>query len=238
MSWFRVTTNNLRDESVHIKKSEKHMVMLHTLANFAVGFFATQLRWALANGAETLGPSKVGLVPPPIASTLPFNSFLVPPVPFEPESLSRFSRSHISAMTDPSFYVEDEWTGYCAYITESRIWFQGFGGDNPDVGYYEDLAQQDVERTIRFELVQEGEDSTYTLLSNYAGTHELAYQFQIVVDRITGHLKIAYNDLRRQLYWDIVDGVITPFGIVTCNFRGCFWLWLWKCKWSEQDRVL
>jgi hypothetical protein len=234
VKWLRIV--GFEGEDLGKQEEEKLIIMLHALANRQVGFLVRILRWALAN-RRTSGINTVGLFPLPNASTIPFTSFLVPPVPFTSESLEWFSRCHISTMTEPSFFVDDEWTGYVIYQHEDiYCWtFNGLGGNNhsEQPGHSSQTAD---DRTIRFELVEDGDDSTYTLISNRFKSQHHSAILRILVDRITGHLVVCSN-IAHHLNWQFSDGVVTPFGIVVGLSLEGTWMWLWKCSWSEGNVV-
>jgi hypothetical protein len=232
LQWFRIT--GFEGEILQNQEIDKHMVMLHTLANRAIGLFVRELRWALTSG-RTLNPNPIGLFPPPNASTIPLTDFLVPPVPFTPESLEGFGRCHLSVMTEPGFFVDDEWTGYIYnHRTDGGASFVGFGGLPPRRRPSQD--QSGINRSIQFHREVQGDDSKFTIRSHNVRSQAWPARFEITVDRTTGHLTVAMiisNVLRRVFS----DAVITPFGIVGGIFTRGSWLWLWKCKWSAQDVV-
>ncbi|KAF2187530.1 hypothetical protein K469DRAFT_770532 [Zopfia rhizophila CBS 207.26] len=238
VQWFRLITHNRLD--LLVGDSAKLLTMLHALANRAVGFFYAELHWALATNSTPM-ETTAGLPHPLTASTIPFASFMEPPVPFTPRSLEAFSKCHLPSMTDPSFFVDDEWTGYTSLNLGSgpRLRFDGIGGDNLDVirnrldqlpnGYFPFR----VERVIRFRLVQTYGDNRYQLESNCFHNQVALHILTVTVDRCTGRLVIAHRapfGISRGL----TDAVITPFGIVQAEIpQPGHWTWLWKCNWSN-----
>lgn len=144
-------------------------------------------------------------------------------------------------MTEPTFFTDDEWTGYSSLNVGTQIRFDGVGGDNSDVtsNHLDEFPNShfpfQVERVIRFQLVQEWDNGNmYLLQSNYFHTQASLHALRVTVNRITGRLKIARNNLFHS-HWPVRDAVITPFGIVEAVHVPGYWTWLWKCKWSETN---
>lgn len=212
-------------------------IALHALANQVIGSLYQEFRWALANNA-TCTRSAIGLLQPPRITSIPWSTLLIPPIPFSSNGLANFSVCHLAAMTDPSFFVEDEWTGFTSLGAESRIRFDGVGDDNTDVSYnhLDELPNSEfpfrVERVIRFRLVRAWDNgSRYLLQSNCFQTRTAMHMLRMTVNRTTGHLAIAHN-MPLLSSWSTLDAVITPFGIVESSDLQGYWTWLWKCKWS------
>jgi hypothetical protein len=121
-------------------------------------------------------------------------------------------------MTEPSFFVDDEWTGYAC--TGPEMLFDGVGGDNSDVFHnrLDELPNDEfpfrVERVIRFRLVRQWDgNNQYLLQSNCFQTQASIQTLKVTVNKATGHLAISYNHWPRT-DWNVIDAVITPFGIV------------------------
>lgn len=229
--WFRVT--NYRGLDVGARDTVHHLVMLHALANRALSLFCRELRWALANGGMS-GPPRARLVSLPTTRSLPLATLCATPVPFAADSLARFSTCHLPAMTEPGFFIDDEWTG-CSSLGPApspgpRTRFAGVGGDDEDDG---SNIPSPVEQVIRWRLVQQWDSGNkYLLQSNCFHMHCRHLTLKVTVDRATGHLKIAHNYAPR-LDWEVLDAVMTPFGIVEAVHPRGYWTWFWKCKWSE-----
>ncbi|KAH9863556.1 hypothetical protein J1614_009488 [Plenodomus biglobosus] len=212
--------------------------VLHVLANRAVGFFYTELCWALNNGAMAT-ESTAGLLPPPTTLAIPFPSFLRPPLPFTLHGLQQFSTCHLPAMVEPSFFVDDEWTGYTSSNYESKILFDGIGGDNPYVSHNgldqlpNDRFPFRVERTIRFRLVQEWDShNRFLLQSNCFQSQTRIWMLNITVNKRMGDLKLSMSNPLRYRESNLVYAMMTPFGIVGPILPQGHWIWLWKCEWS------
>ncbi|KAF1957384.1 hypothetical protein CC80DRAFT_491505, partial [Byssothecium circinans] len=237
VQWLRLTDHqghNIRTED----DSVQHMAMLHALANRAVGFFHEELQWALSNNA-THGASTAGLMALPTISTLPIPTHS-PPVPLVPEALESFSTCHLPMMTDPSFFLDDEWTGY-AFSNAENMPFDGIGGHNLEVASnrLDELPNPHfpfrVERYIRFQFVNEwAGGSQYLLESNCYHSHGRMDMLRVIVNKVNGHLKIAHRHPLRS-DWAVLDAVITPFGIVESFGRRAMWGWYWKCSWSSAN---
>ncbi|KAF2176007.1 hypothetical protein K469DRAFT_761489 [Zopfia rhizophila CBS 207.26] len=239
VQWFRLTAHNPLDLSVG--DSAKLITMLHALANRVVGFFCAELRWALATNSTPMGTT-TGFPHPPTASTIPFASFMKPPVPFTPRGLEAFSKCHLPSMTEPSFFVDDEWTGYISLNLgpETCMRFDGIGGDHVDVSnnHLDQFPNGHfpfrVERVVRFRLVQTYGNDRYQLQSNCFHTQTALHLLTVTVDRTTGRLAIAHQTPFR-MDRVLMDAVITPFGIVerVIPLPG-HWMWLWKRDWSNS----
>lgn len=157
VQWLRLTDprgHNIRTED----DSVQHTAMLHALANRAVGFFIEELRWFISN-KETNGASTAAPMALPTFSTLPIPAHS-PPVPLVPDALESFSTCHLAMMTDPSFFLNDEWIGYNSSEREN-IFFDEIGGYNVDVAHnrLDELPNPEfpfrVEPHIRFRFVNE-----------------------------------------------------------------------------------
>lgn len=142
-------------------------------------------------------------------------------------------------MKEPSFFVDDKWTGHVSLNGGSRIRFDAAGGENLDVSHnrLDEFPNNHfpfrIERTTRFRLVQEWHNGTYLLQSNCFQLQASCYILRVTVNRATGHLKIACH---HRLRTDSVffEAAITPFGIVErFFFPHSYWTWLWKCNWSD-----
>ena len=237
VQWFCLT--DYRGHHVGTGDAAHRLVMLHALANRAVGFFYQELCWARANN-RLCGSSHAGLMQPPTAYSLPWPTLYTPPVPFTPHGLEHFSTGHLSSMTEPSFFVDDEWTGYtCNGLAKL---FDGVGGDNSEVFHNRlDEVPNDefpfrVERVIRFRLVRQWDSNNkYLLQSNCFQTQATIQILKVTVDKATGHLAISHSRWPR-MDWLALDAVITPFGIVEAVYPRGSWSWFWKCKWSGMER--
>lgn len=166
VEWFKIATPHL----LHPDDLQKLVAMLHTAANKAVGFFAVELRSALASKRVIFGNTQ-GLTPPPTGFDIPFQSLVVNPLPIpfeENTSAAAFGLGHLLVMAHPDFFVSGEWTGYFSHTGQFGIgatwaanptdFFNGIGGDNADVqanGYDRLNAHYPflVERSVRFRLV-------------------------------------------------------------------------------------
>ncbi|KAF1970970.1 hypothetical protein BU23DRAFT_600530 [Bimuria novae-zelandiae CBS 107.79] len=236
VQWLRLTYHNgdsirPQDNLVH------HLAMLHTLANRAVGFFYVELIWALENNCNNTRPA--GVMYPPTISTLPTPSHQ-PPAPFSSAGLEAFSTCHLSKMTDPTFFMDDEWKGFdCA--NGDTFCFYGIGADNDevivnrlDVGPNHNYPFR-VDRFIQFQLVREWENGErYLLQSNVFQTQASFHMLQIEINRTNGHLKIEYRFPLLSFY-AVMDAVITPFVIVLPVGANGLWYWYWKVKWSGRN---
>ncbi|RDL31110.1 uncharacterized protein BP5553_09899 [Venustampulla echinocandica] len=229
---------------------EKLVVVLHTLANKAVGFFATELRSSLAYD-RTNGVDLEGLWHPPTAFDILFASLMALPMPLTPNSAGAFGTCHLQNMTDPSFFEDGEWTGYRSWVGS---WgadanqlegasipadsFEGIGGDNMNVR----LNRLDqlpngfdclVERVARFKLVKWIDDNVFIIKSNCFQSPLETYIFTMKVDRRTGLIDvIEWVDFMGVPKGGATNVVMTPFGIVF-GFISGMWMWLWKCNWSS-----
>ncbi|KAK7177769.1 hypothetical protein PSPO01_16184 [Paraphaeosphaeria sporulosa] len=237
VQWLRLTDHhghNIRTED----DSVQHIAMLHALANRAVGFFHEELQWVLSNDA-TYGSSTAGLMALPTISTLPIPT-LSPPVPLVPGALESFSTCHIAMMTEPSFFLNDEWTGY-TFSNAEEMYVDGIGGHNLDVASdrLDELPNPRfpfrVERYIRFQFVREwaGGDQ-YLLESNCYYSQGRMDMLKVIVNKVNGHLKIAHRHPLRS-DWAVLDAVITPFGVVESFGIRARWAWYWKCGWSSAN---
>ncbi|KAJ4286920.1 hypothetical protein N0V90_012800 [Kalmusia sp. IMI 367209] len=231
VQWFRLT--DYRGLDVGSRDPIHHLVMLHALANRVVGLFYQALRWGLANDGMCT-TSRAGLILPPTIFSLPLPMLCAPPMPFTPDGLTRFSTCHLATMTDPSFFVDDEWTGYTSSGGGPKTLFSGVGGDNVDVSFnrLDELPNDEypfrVERVIRFRLVREWDGGDkYLLQSNCFQTQGNLNILRVTVHRATGHLKIAHN-YPPQSSWAVLDAVMTPFGIVEAVHPQGYWSWFWK----------
>lgn len=241
VQWLRLTDHqgrNIRTED----DSVQHMAMLYALANRAVGFFHEELLWALSHNSIHV-ENTAGLMTPPTISTLPIPAYS-PPVPLVPEALESFSTCHLPMMTDPSFFLDDEWTGYACASSNSNpedMFFDGIGGNNVDVAYnhLDELPNSPfsfpVGRYIRFNFVNEwAGGSQYLLESNCYYSQGRMDMLRVTVNKANGHLKIAHRHPLRP-DWSVLDAVITPFGIVESFGGRGMWAWLWKCSWSPVN---
>lgn len=123
----------------------------------------------------------------------------------------------------------------------AQVRFDGVGGDNSDVtdNRLDEFPNShfpfQVERVVRFQLVREWDNGNrYLLQSNYFHTQTSLHALRVTVNRTTGHLKIAHNNLLHS-NWPVRDAVITPFGIVEAVHVPGYWTWFWKRKWSRVD---
>lgn len=240
--WFRLADSN--QQEVLAEDRGRRIVMQHALANRAISFFCTKLRYALANGG-TSSQSTVGLFAPPTASTIPFPRFMDLPLPFTPGGPEHFSKCHLPTATVPTFFTDDEWTGY---ITLSRQGdgrcVNGIGGSHRDgfapansgmstpPGHFP--HGRHFERVVRFRLVEEYDGNRYRLQSNNFHSELDLHNLSIMVEKDTGHLIITHWHPRTP---DFItsDAIITPFGIVSRLLPSePFWMWLWKVQWSES----
>jgi hypothetical protein len=85
--------------------------MMHTFANRAVGYFAMQVRSALAH-KRTFSGDADGCSFPPTAFDIPFSLFMKLPVPFHKDFLWKFACCHVENMLEQTFLQDGQWTGY------------------------------------------------------------------------------------------------------------------------------
>lgn len=150
-------------------------------------------------------------------------------------------------MTDPSFFISDEWTGYSSISGSKKTTFNGIGGKNFDLLYHSDVGQwsglgqfpqgRDFEPVVRFRLAEpyDGGDR-YTLQSNNFYSEGELHILTIEVQRSIGRLKITHWHRLRPDFMT-TEAVITPFGIISGLVPHQCWLWLWKTKWSERREL-
>lgn len=218
--WFRLTTKR----GVNVgTRDDVHLVMLHALANRAVGFFFRELCWAMSKGNVYDKH-----VEPALPLSFPLATLCATPVPFTPGGIARLSMCHLSSMTAPSFFTDGEWTGYTSLGTEpNNLKFERISSGDPDP--FCNLTE--VDRTIRFRLVQEWDGGKKYLLESNPFNYASTVFVRVTVERDTGYLKIAYHGVG--IPWRMVnDAVITPFGIVHAEDAPGAWTWIWKSRWS------
>lgn len=81
------------------------------------------------------------------------------------------------------------------------------------------------EGIVRFELGGEDSEDRYTLQSNNFHSERILHKIFLDIDKSTGQIVVRYwHALMRDL--DIMDGVITPFGIMIKFNRSDLWMWL------------
>jgi hypothetical protein len=237
VEWF-----DIKDSPRDLGSGDMHKfhTVLHPFANQAVGFFAVELRSALAKKRVAF-QNISGLSPPPRAVGIPFASLMDLPIPLSHHALEAFCTCHLPTMATPDFFIEGEWTAYishtgktgkdCCTINNPIDWFYGFGGDNEEVRvngwdspntYYPFV----VERQCRFRLVNWVNDDVLFVQSNYVQSPKSIHMFHMIVDRRTGMIDI-YDYNHRGGHSGKRNSAITPFGIVQGRFRG-MWMWLWK----------
>lgn len=233
LQWFQFSDFPRAGAQVEVTQTLRtRIAMLHALANRVVGFFQIKFAWALRRCFLIGGTNNV--LPPPTASSIPFPSLLLPPIPFSSSSLDQFSTCHLACMTDPSFFVDDEWAGCISHFSDdAHVCFDAIGGDN----FQASLVQHDfpIERFIRFQLSREWEDGTYELTTNYFRSQLRIQRLKVVVHRSSGCLTIARQTSVALSGWAPAGtAAITPFGIVEGHSKG-YWTWLWKREWSAHN---
>ncbi|KAF2647190.1 hypothetical protein K491DRAFT_784873 [Lophiostoma macrostomum CBS 122681] len=238
--WFRLV--DLDRQEVSAKDRGRLIMMQHALANRAVGFLCAKLRHALVNG-NTASQYAAGLYAPPTARTIPFPRLMDLPLPFTPNGPERFGDCHLSAMTDPSFFVDDEWTGCTSKFGLSEVHVNRIGGSHRD-GFAPANSGlstppgnfpngRHFEHVVRFHLVEQHDGNQYKLQSNNYHSETDLHNITMTMEKNTGHLTITHW---HPLVPDFItsDAVITPFGIVSrLLLSEEYWIWLWKVQWSE-----
>jgi hypothetical protein len=102
-------------------------------------------------------------------------------------------------MIEPTFFLDDDWTGY-GFMSSEALIFDGIGGDNADVtiNRVDQLPNSEftfrVEQSIRFHLLLQSEDGDkFTLQSNCFHSHASIEMLRIKVNKEMGHLVIAHR---------------------------------------------
>jgi hypothetical protein len=223
-------------------------VLLHTFANRVVAYFCLELRAALVeNHFCTVSSSgfRRGYNSLPATSSIPFSSFMKLPAPFMMDNLALFGTSHLATMTDPKFLASGEWTGYYGFLNQRHHQvpvvtypdmqhgsFFSIGGPNVMVelnGLRQSVyGLPPVESTVRFHFVDWIDHRSYVMQSNHFHTELALPVWTMIVERDTGLLHITSNEHYGGLL-EVLQGVITPFGIVASGFGASFW-WLYLAE--------
>jgi hypothetical protein len=241
LKWFLL---NGREPSLTVEREEGLVVVLHTLANRAVGLFAMELRSAFKYN-HTGGPTMDGISFPPDA--VPTHELMKLPDPYSQDCVQAFTKCHLPAMTDPAFLTSEDWTGYFSFTDQRRFpalpnshdVFDSIGGDNHLVRYNGfDKPNSNypfvVERTCRFNLVNMIDEHSFLLESNCFQSQLGTHIFEMRVNRRNGVVYISQRNHDGILKGEFM-AVMTPFGIVGgCAPLGA-WMWLWKSKWSADS---
>ncbi len=195
--WTSMEDRNRESEEEY---QEMQVLMQHTFANRAVGFFCQILRSTHASS------SAIGLSEPPLATTIPFTRMMELPPPFTSRSLESLSKSHLPVMADPQFFVEGDWAGYTS--TGGRFARPYFGVGGPHLDGFADQERgtstpfgdfpwgRVFEGVVRFEVLEEEEeeadDDIYRLRSNNYHSTGALHELHITVNRRTGQLEIVH----------------------------------------------
>jgi hypothetical protein len=232
LQWARI--GDLDQDGYSPEDQDKRATMQHAIANRAIGFFGARLRSARDSILA------LGLPEPPSATGIPFSRLMKLPPPFTPKSLESFSKCHLPIMTDPSFFVEGEWTGYTSTSTQFGPGYVAMGGAHHD-GFARPgrgRAFPDgifpngrlFEGVVRFHLVGEDDGNQYRLQSNNFHSELELHSIRLTVTRKTGQITINHWHRLRADFMT-TEGVISPFGIMTYLDLAQMWIWLWKVDW-------
>lgn len=219
------------------------LVMLHALANAAVGSFCLELRAAL-QGESTIGEDFEGTSNPPTVASIPLASQIAMGLPSSPDSLQDSSPSCLMAAVSPSFFTDHAWTGYLSTRGDWRSVYHGIGCHNlrdlPSANLvnhrYNTSAPVVIDHRVEFRVVDTLANGDFILRSNYFHTRDDMYTLSMLVERRTGRLSICMSRpgdaTPKPLHIGIRNALNTPFGIVYGIEPGS-WLWLWKVEWSD-----
>ncbi|KAH7381515.1 hypothetical protein BKA66DRAFT_418804, partial [Pyrenochaeta sp. MPI-SDFR-AT-0127] len=105
----------------------RHISMNHALTDRAVSFFCARLRYARATGGTLFG-STIRFLASTLATTIPFACLMNLHPSFSIESLKGFSKCHLLAMTDLSFFVYTKRTGWFSIAGWHRTVVDEVGG--------------------------------------------------------------------------------------------------------------
>ncbi|KAF2125380.1 hypothetical protein P153DRAFT_389540 [Dothidotthia symphoricarpi CBS 119687] len=220
-------------------KNGKAVAMQHALANAVVGCFCSELRIALS-GERTISENFDGCAYPPSDVEIPLKDCMALPVPFSTRSTEMFGTCHVRAMTTPSFFTEDEWTGYFSTRGDWRSVYQGVGGYSDEAvksGRRASVCEPAVESVVRFRVVRTHENGDFVLRSNRFHTPTEQHVLTMLVERKTGRLTASLDNSCKSIEdvsgSEVRNAVITPFGIVH-GVRPGEWMWLWKSRWSRE----
>ncbi|KAH6674779.1 hypothetical protein B0J14DRAFT_21822 [Halenospora varia] len=230
----------------------KLAVVLHTLANKAIGLLGARLRAHLAKERTSSNWRSYRTSSPPLPRSIPFSSMMVLPNLFDSNSVREFSLCHIAKMATPGFFKDCQWTGYECIIGPTfedgglRYTWDGMGEDNIMIQLNNfdqpphtngNPKDKQVERNAKFTLSRWEDSRFYVLQSNYFhGGHE-THRLTLRVDSLTGMIRIIRHVDFDGLPRPSGSGVITPFGIVFGGVCRGYWLWLWKVDWSSESRL-
>ncbi|EPE31696.1 hypothetical protein GLAREA_12452 [Glarea lozoyensis ATCC 20868] len=228
----------------------KLAVILHTLANKAIGFIAIELWAYLTEKRNDLSWEPDGTSNPPLIERISFPMLMNVPSLFEAEALKDFSLCHINKMAAPEFFTGSQWIGYelVIHLSRQRRWplytWDGIGGENAEMKYrhYEqpphtngNLEDRWVERHATFTLRGWVDPRSYVLQSNYFHAGRETHCLTLKVDSLTGMISVIrhvdFHHVRRRGSF----GVMTPFGVLLGGHSPGYWLWLWKLDWSTPD---
>ncbi|KAJ4988574.1 hypothetical protein SVAN01_05865 [Stagonosporopsis vannaccii] len=239
VQWF----NSTEDQ----RQCSDSLVMLHALANAAVGSFCLELRAAL-HGERTIGEDFEGTSNPPTASSIPLASQIAMGLPSPPNTLPECSPSCLIAAVSPSFFTDHAWTGYLSTRGDWRSVYHGIGCHN-----LRDLTSTNlpsrthttsvpmvVDHRVKFRVVDTLANGDFILQSNFFHTRDNMYTLSMLVERRTGRLSICMSRpgdaTSKPLQIGTRNALNTPFGIVYGIEPGS-WLWLWKAEWSDGHNV-
>lgn len=213
----------------------------HALVNRVVGYFYTHLRFELRHGRPS--PHITGHLVPDFRA-IPLATMTKLPAPFSRHAVEDFSQSHLSCISDHTFFTGDGLTVYFSVSKGDTLSFNGIGDYNADLVYNNDIGQwrdvfgqlphgRDFDPIVRFQLVSpyQASHETYTLNSNnfYSGVE--LHRLTVVVEKRMGKMDIDHWNRAPNGFY-ISEAVVTPFGLVSGLIPNKFWLWLWKKSWS------